>query len=151
MTIRLSPVRLSFIRLSHRIARLRGMPVRVAVVAVLAALAVSVAGCSDVLGAGDSDLEILWPDRNATLFDEEVLRARVRHRHLDDYEIYWYVDDSRERRMWNEWDASTPHKAYLVDTWLWDWRGRGPYTVGFIAEDYQGRVIARRTVRVYVE
>jgi hypothetical protein len=38
-----------------------------------------------------------------------------------------------------------------VDTWYWDWRRRGPYTVGFIAEDRRGREIAHRTVRVYVE
>lgn len=132
-------------------ARLRVVPVRVAAMAgIAAALVLSAAACTDVLGAGE-DLEILWPARNATLYDEEVLRARVRNRQLDDYDIYWYVDDSRARLMWDEWDDRTPHKAYVVDTWLWDWRGRGPYTVGFIAEDYRGREIAHRTVRVYVE
>jgi hypothetical protein len=139
------------LQLSRFAARMRTVPVRVAAVAVIAAaLALSTAACSDVLGGGD-DLEIIWPARNATLYDDEVLRARVRNRHLEDYDIYWYVDNSREVRMWDEWDHRTPHKAFVVDTWLWDWRGRGPYTVGFVAEDYRGRVIARRTVRVYVE
>jgi hypothetical protein len=119
--------------------------------AALALIALSLAACTDIVGVSDRDLEIIWPRQGAVLYDHEMLRARVRHRHLDDYDIYWYVDDSRERRMWDEWDARTPHKAYLVDTWHWNWRGRGPYTVGFVAEDYRGRVIARRTVRVYVE
>lgn len=114
---------------------------------------VTLAGCTDITGDGygNRDIEIIYPRNGATLRDEEVLRARVRGRHLDDYEIYWYVDDSRERLMWSEWDGRTPHKAYLVDTWFWTWNGRGPYTIGFIAEDRYGREIAHRTVRVYVE
>jgi hypothetical protein len=116
-----------------------------------AALTLLPAGCTDMIATGDGNLEILWPRNGATLYGEELLRARMPYRNLDDYEIYWYVDDGRERRMWNEWGARTPHKAYRVDTWFWDWRGRGPYTVGFVAEDRRGRVIARRTVRVYVQ
>ncbi|HEX6134363.1 MAG TPA: hypothetical protein VFZ24_10370 [Longimicrobiales bacterium] len=139
------------VQLRRLAARVRSLPLRVAgPIAVTAALAVSTAACTDVLGGGDQ-LEIIWPSRDAVLYDEEVLRARVRNRRLEDYEIYWYVDNSSEQRMWDEWDDGTPHKVYVVDTWFWDWRGSGPYTVGFIAEDYRGREIARRTVRVYVE
>ncbi|HEX6307086.1 MAG TPA: hypothetical protein VFZ69_02795 [Longimicrobiales bacterium] len=132
-------------------ARLRARPHRAAATAaIVAAISLSTAACTDVLGTRDQ-LEIIWPRRDAVLYDEEVLRARVRNRNLDDYEIYWYVDNSSEQRMWDEWDDGTPHKVYVVDTWFWDWRGSGPYTVGFIAEDYRGREIARREVRVYVE
>ena len=134
----------------RRLERLRAAHWRIAALAGVAVLALSTASCTDVLG-GNDELEILWPAPNATLYDEEVLRARVRNRHPEDYDIYWYVDDSRAELMWDEWDDRTPHKAYVVDTWYWDWRGRGPYTVGFVAEDYRGREIARRTVRVYVE
>jgi hypothetical protein len=119
-------------------------------VAAVAAGGFSFAGCGDMVGVGGRDLDILWPRQGVTLMDDEVLRARVRGYSLDEYEIYWYVDDSRDRRMWDEWDARPPHKAYLVDTWYWNWRGDGPYTVGFIAEDRYGREIAHRTVRVYV-
>jgi hypothetical protein len=123
---------------------------RVAGVVILLAASLTFGACGDVVGVGHSNLEIIWPRHNATLYDEEVLRARLRGYDLDDYEIYWYVDDSRERRMWNEWWERPPHKAEIVDTWFWDWRGRGPYTVGFIAEDRRGRRLAHRTVRVYV-
>lgn len=119
--------------------------------ACLAVIGLTIAGCGDIAGVRDRDLEILWPTRGAVLFDEEVLRVRLRGYSLDEYEVFWYVDDSPERRMWNEWGARTPHKAVLVDTWFWYWRGRGPYTVGFIAEDRSGRQLAHRTVRVYVE
>lgn len=126
--------------------------VRVAVLtAALAAVTLSLGACTDLVGVRDRDLEIIWPRHGSVLFDEEILRVRLRGYSLDEYEVWWYVDDSRERRMWNEWGARTPHKAYLVDTWFWDWRGRGPYTVGFIAEDRRGRELAHRTVRVYVE
>jgi hypothetical protein len=118
--------------------------------ALLAGLTLSAGACTDLTGVGARDLEVLWPRNGATLSDYEVLRARVRGYDLDDYDIYWYVDDGRERRMWNEWDERPPHKADVVDTWFWDWRGRGPYTVGFVAEDRRGRQIAHRTVRVYV-
>jgi hypothetical protein len=120
------------------------------VLAGLAALAVTLAGCSDLTGVSDRDLEILWPRQGATLVDEEYLEVRLRGYQLDEYEVYWYVDDSEEVRMWDEWDDSPPHKAYWVDTYFWDWRGRGPYTLGFIAEDHRGRQLAHRTVRVYV-
>jgi hypothetical protein len=128
------------------------VPMRLRVFGALAVIAVAgfaITSCGDAVGVGHRDLEILWPRNGDTLMDEEVLEARVRGYHLDDYEIYWYVDDSRERRMWNDWNSRT--KVAVVDTWFWDWRGRGPYTVGFIAEDRRGREIAHRTVRVYVE
>jgi hypothetical protein len=124
---------------------------RAGLIAVLAALTVAFGACVDVVGVGDRDLEIIWPRHGAVLYGEETLRARVRGYSLDDYDIYWYVDNSRERRMWDEWRDRPQHKAFVVDTWYWDWRGRGPYTVGFIAEDRHGRQIGHRTVRVYVE
>lgn len=134
--------------LRHLIARL---PLRLGAIAVsVGALALPAASCTDVLGGSD-DIEILWPTRNASLWDEEVLRARVGHRDLNDYDIYWSIDGGVERLMWNEWEDRTPHKAYVVDTWYWDWNGSGPYTLRFVAEDYRGREIARRTVQVYVE
>lgn len=123
---------------------------RITVPAILL-LAVVLAGCTDILAVRDRDLEIIWPRAGATMFDEEVLRVRLRGYALEDYEVYWYVDDGRERRMWNDRRARPPEKWYVVDTWFWDWRGRGPYTVGFIAEDRRGRQLAHRTVRVYVE
>jgi hypothetical protein len=139
------------VRRGNRAAR---RPVRLRVFGVLAALvaaSLAITACGDVVAVGHRDLEILWPRHGATLMDEELLQARLRGYHLDDYEIYWYVDDSRERRMWNDWGSRPPTKSVWVDTWFWDWRGRGPYTVGFIAEDRRGREIAHRTVRVYVE
>jgi hypothetical protein len=121
-----------------------------AVVALVAAL--TLGACVDMVGVGTRtrDMEIIWPRHGAVLYDYETLRARVRGYDLDDYDIWWYVDDSRERRMWDERRERPPHKAFTVDTWEWYWNGRGPYTVGFIAEDRRGREIAHRTVRVYV-
>jgi hypothetical protein len=116
----------------------------------LAAVSLTLASCDDLVGPSDRDLEILWPREGATLVDEEYLQVRLRGYDLDEYEVYWYVDDSREELMYNEWSAAPPHKSTFVDTWFWDWRGSGPYTVGFIVEDYRGREIAHRTVRVYV-
>lgn len=131
--------------------RTRGRGRAAGVVAGSLLAGVLLTACGDMVGVRDRDLEVIWPRHGATLFDEEVLRVRLSGYSLEDYEVYWYVDDSRERRMWNERRVGSPHKAYLVDTWFWDWRGRGPYTVGFIAEDHRGRQLAHRTVRVYVE
>jgi hypothetical protein len=133
-------------RVGVRPARAR----RAAVVATLAITTMTLGSCVDLVGAGHRDIEIMWPTRDAVLYDYEVFRARVRGYDLDQYDIYWYVDDSRERRMWDERRERPQHKAYEVDTYYWDWRGTGPYTVGFIAEDRHGREIAHRTVRVYV-
>jgi hypothetical protein len=140
-----------FGRLFARVFGARGRAARAAAGMAVIATALSAVSCVDLVSAGDRDLEILWPRNGATLVDEEMLRARLRGWDLEDYDIYWYVDDSREELMWNEWDDGTPYKADIVDTWYWDWNGRGPYEVGFIAEDDLGREIARRTVRVYVE
>lgn len=107
-------------------------------------------GCVDVLGAG-RDMEIIWPRNGATLHGYETLRVRVHGYDLDDYDVWWYVDDGVERRMYDEWHDRPRHKSYEIDTWEWYWNGRGPYEIGFIAEDYRGRRIAHRSVRVYVD
>ena len=124
---------------------------RIAALAVLVLLALPLAGCVDVVGSGSRDLEILWPRNNERLYGYEVLRARVRGYDLEDYDIYWYVDNGVERRMYDEWYENPPHKAYGIDTYDWYWNGSGPYTIGFIAEDWRGRRIARREIRVYVD
>lgn len=123
-----------------------------------AALAVVLftASCDLPLGVGDpfgsAYIEIAWPENDARLYGTEVFRARLRDgRRLDDYEMYWYVDDGRDERMYDNWQDRTPHKFDEVDVYRWDWRGRGPYTVTFVAEDYSGRVIGERSVRVYVD
>jgi len=125
-----------------------------AVVLGVAVLCLTASSCPEVYDVRDRhrdrDLEIIWPRNGASLRDEELFRVRLRGRNFDDYEVYWYVDDSRERQMWNDRESGRREKVYLVDTWFWDWRGRGPYTVGFTAEDRRGRTLAHRTVRVYV-
>lgn len=129
----------------------RGWRRRGMLAVVIALLTVPLGACVDVIGSGSRDLEILWPHNGSTLYGYEVLRARVRGYDLEDYDIYWYIDDGVERRMYDEWYENPPHKAYGVDTYDWYWNGRGPYTIGFIAEDYRGRRIARREIRVYVD
>jgi hypothetical protein len=130
---------------------MRSHRVRAAGMLVVLAAAMGLGACTDIVGTGGRNLEIIWPRDGATLYGEETLRARVRGLELDEYEIYWYVDDGREWRMFDEWHERPPHKSEYVDTWFWDWNGRGPYTIGFIAEDRRGRQIGHRTVRVYVD
>jgi hypothetical protein len=137
-------------RRSSRRDRFPTWPRRTGALMALVVTGLAVAACTEVGTFPAHDLDIIWPARGATLIDEEVLRVHLPGYRLDDYEVYWYVDDGPERRMGNVWNSRTPHKAYRVDTWYWDWRGRGPYTVGFIAEDRWGHPIAHRTVRVYV-
>lgn len=129
----------------------RKRPRTAGLIAILALLALPLGACSDVVGIGSRDLEVIWPRNGATLYDFETLRVRVRGYDLDEYDVYWYIDDGVERRMYDEWRDNPPHKAYEVDTWDWYWNGRGPYTLGFVAEDWRGRRIGERTVRVYVD
>lgn len=119
-------------------------------IALMALLTLSLGACVDSLGVGSRDLEIIWPRNGSTLESYEVLRARVRGYDLDEYDIWWYVDDGVERRMYDEWYERPEHKSYEVDTYDWYWNGSGPYEIGFVAEDWRGRRIAERTVRVYV-
>lgn len=123
----------------------------VQVIALMAALTLPLGACDDVVGVGSRDIEIMWPRNGATLYGYETLRARVRGYDLDDYDIFWYVDGGVQRRMYDEWRDHPEHKYYDIDTWDWYWNGRGPYEIGFIAEDWRGRRIAHRTVRVYIE
>ncbi|MGH7475929.1 MAG: hypothetical protein ACRELD_06550 [Longimicrobiales bacterium] len=123
--------------------------------AAAAALALLLSGCvdaGDVFGIGGG-IEVLHPEDGERLYGVTTLRARVRDNryHPEDYRMFWYVDDSREYEMYDEWDTRTPHKVDVVDARYWNWRGRGPYTVGFIAEDWRGRRIAERRIRVYVD
>jgi len=135
---------------SHLAGRVSSRISRSVLVLAVAVLCLTASSCPEIYDVHDRDLEVIWPRNGATLRDEELFRVRLRGRSLDDYEVYWSVDDSPERRMLNDRETGRREKVYLVDTWFWDWGGRGPYTVRFTAEDDRGRTIARRTVRVYV-
>lgn len=119
--------------------------------AAVAVIGLATAACEvSIYDSDDRDLEILWPRSGARLSGEEVLRVRLRGYDLDEYDVYWYVDDSEPRRMANDRGARPRQKVSVAETWSWDWNGNGPYTVGFIAENRRGYEIAHRTVRVYV-
>lgn len=119
-------------------------------ITLVALLTLTLGACTDAIGIGSRDMEILWPRSGSTLDGYEVLRARVRGYDLDEYDIWWYVDDGVERRMYDEWSERPEHKSYEIDTYDWYWNGHGPYEIGFVAEDWRGREIAHRTVRVYI-
>jgi hypothetical protein len=123
----------------------------VQMIALMAMLTLPLVACDDLVGVGSRDIEIIWPRNGATLYGFETLRARVRGYDLDDYDMFWYVDGGVQRRMHDEWRDNPEHKYYEIDTWDWYWNGRGPYEIGFIAEDWRGRRIAHRTVRVYID
>jgi endoglucanase len=124
-----------------------------------AAFALATSACSDsaydaafepsFLSASSANLEIVSPAADATLSGTSTLRARLTDRSGTSYTMYWQVDGGSRVRM----SESGGYHHSTADVSTWSWRGAGPYTISFTAEQkVRGRVtvVGRGSVEVYV-
>ncbi len=107
---------------------------------------VSFSGAQASLGEGT--VEVWWPKNGAHLSGTQPFKAMVSG--LDDvsqYEMYWQVDGGQENRMDNS-SEDYPHKESSVDLSEWEWRGKGPYEVTFVAKK-DGVPVAKSSITIY--
>ncbi|MEK7218613.1 MAG: glycoside hydrolase family 6 protein [Patescibacteria group bacterium] len=92
-------------------------------------------------------LDVWWPTDNAVISGTQPFKVMLQDHVVQEYEAYWQVDGDRLNPMTTSMEGY-PHKETSVDLSGWTWRGRGPYTVTFVAKDGAGTVLAMRSVRI---
>jgi hypothetical protein len=68
---------------------------------------------------------------------------------LSGYKMFWQVDNGQLNAMADNL-ADYPHKEASVSLAGWNWRGAGPYTLNYVAQDSSGKLLAQKTITIYV-
>ena len=97
-----------------------------------------------------STIDIWWPTGGVTVPGVIVpFKALLTNRGVTDYDMFWQVDGGGLVRMRND-DADYPHKQFDTDLSGWRWRGSGPYRINFVAKDFSGKVLAEKSIDIFV-
>lgn len=97
--------------------------------------------------AATSSVGVWWPTDGAHVTNVQPFKAMVEGLSVDKYDMYWQVDGGALVTMPSNYNGY-PHKETMVDVSGWTWKGKGPYTVTFVAK-VGGGVIGQRTVNIY--
>lgn len=92
-------------------------------------------------------LSIWAPTDGYTITTGMAFKARLENMDLSSYKMYWYVEGSSLHSMYNKTDGG-PHKEDYVK--FRTWKSAGPYRVNFVAYDLSGKLLAQRSVTIYV-
>lgn len=114
-----------------------------------AAALITVGGSNPTPPPTASEINIWWPTNNSSISGVQPFKAMVPGRELGSYTMYWQVDGGTLNVMDNS-DQDYPHKESLVDVSPWRWRGSGPYTVNFVAQDNSGQTIAEKWIQLFI-
>lgn len=94
-------------------------------------------------------ISICWPTDQAVVSGTQPFKALLNGYSVSSYRMYWKVDGGQENLMANS-NVDAPHKEAIVNVSGWNWRGRGPYVVTFVARDSTRNIIAQRSVSIFV-
>ena len=103
---------------------------------------------SSAVSAGEQ-IDIWWPTEGAVVSGLQPFKVMLQNRAVEEYEMFWQVDDGQLVRMENNYEGY-PHKEAPVDLSGWNWRGNGPYRITFTAKDQTGSVLGVRSVDISV-
>jgi endoglucanase len=95
-----------------------------------------------------ANVDIASPAPNVTLSGSTLLKARLTNRSTYGYTMTWQVDGGARTTMTVNGDYHTAS----VDPSTWNWRGAGPYTITFVAEEkVKGKkvVVGNASIQVY--
>lgn len=96
-----------------------------------------------------SSVEIWWPTNGATVSGVQPFKAMLPGWSVNDYQMFWQVDGGGLNRMESNYQ-DYPHKESSVDLSGWSWHGQGPYSVNFVAQDWNGNRLTESSVKIYV-
>lgn len=96
-----------------------------------------------------NQIDIWWPADGSRVSGVQPFKALVRDLPLDQYEMFWRVDEGQLNPMFDSVE-DWPHKEAIVDLSGWNWRPDGSYTLAFLAKDSDGRVFTARMVSIEV-
>jgi len=98
-----------------------------------------------------SAITIWWPKNGSILSGmQEPFKAMLSKTDVNTYNMYWQVDGGDLVLMANN-DTLYPHKEFGANVSAWNWNGKGPYTVNFVAQSLSGKLLARQAVQVYLK
>jgi endoglucanase len=96
-----------------------------------------------------ANVNIIWPTGNAVLKGTDYFKAKLDSMVLNDYDMFWQVDDGQLNAMYDT-IAGEPHKEASVDFGNWNWHGSGPYKITFTAKDKGGAVITKQDISIMI-
>ena len=95
-------------------------------------------------------IEVWWPTNGVELTGTQPFKGLLKNRHIGEYIMYWQVDGGNLNLMPDSY-ADYPHKEASADVTNWNWKGKGPYVLTFVAKTHGGEVIAARDVTIYIK
>ncbi len=98
--------------------------------------------------APSSDLETWWPTDGSVVTGTQPFMAMMKGKNIDEYVMYWQVDDGNKNRMETN-NTNYPHKEATVDLAGWNWKGTGSYKITFSAYTNSNEKITERSVNIY--
>ncbi|MDB5224765.1 MAG: hypothetical protein JWO43_387 [Candidatus Adlerbacteria bacterium] len=99
--------------------------------------------------ASDNPTSIWWPTDGYHAGGPQPLKAVVSGIAIEQYDMFWQVDGGSLNPMSNNY-TDAPHKEAIVDMTGWNWHGKGPYVINFVAKQ-NGAVVTERSITVYNE
>jgi len=97
--------------------------------------------------AASASVGVWWPTDGAHVIGTQPFKALVDGMSVDQYDMYWQVDGGGLVLMPSSY-TGYPHKETAVDLSGWNWKGKGPYIITFVAKQ-NGVTITQRSVSIY--
>ncbi len=94
------------------------------------------------------NVSIWWPADNVYVSGDQPFKAMLQGYSVNQYKMYWQVDNGQWNEMYDDY-RDYPHKEAWVNLRGWVWRGKGPYTVNFVALDWSGNKLTERSIKIY--
>ncbi len=94
-------------------------------------------------------ITIWWPNNNVTLNAIQPFKALSESRNLEDYQMFWQVDNGALNPMGDSF-IDYPHKEAMVDLTNWNWQESGNYEINFVAKNNSGDVIGQEKINILV-
>lgn len=104
---------------------------------------------TDAAKSTQSSLNNWWPKAGSSLTGTQTFTADLANWNVDQYEMYWSVDNGVANKMDSSY-GGYPHKTADVNVDLWQWQADGSYTLSFIAKHPDGTEITRTSFDVFV-
>jgi endoglucanase len=102
---------------------------------------------TDAAKSTQSSLNNWWPKEGSSVTGTQSFTANLANWSVDQYEMYWSVDNGSANKMVNSY-SGYPHKTADVNVDLWQWQADGSYTLSFIAKQPNGTEITRTSINI---
>jgi endoglucanase len=135
----------SVCRIPHHMSNLQRISIALIIMAML--LPTSSFASSPTLIVSTPD--VWWPANSAQITGIQPFKAVMSGASLENYSMYWQVDNGQWNRMENSYQEY-PHKEAIVNLDGWTWKDSRGYDITFIVVSSRGYVLGKKTVSISV-